>query len=180
MDHLPWICPTGTNYESALLQRCPTASTECFKLKRPGKMCSSDCLLGHDNVPTYTTLSVQQYLVKNNMAVVWQPCGTHTKSYWKWTPKYADCGIPKRMSNCYLSVKHTQSSNFLLTYSHYHCIIFAALARLEVREKQVFTLFFRDLLFIDIRARVSYLCSDGQAEWSEMYVYYNKLCYRHR
>jgi hypothetical protein len=42
------------------------------------------------------------------------PCGTHTKSNWKWIPKYADCDVRKRMSNC-LSVKHTQSSNYLLT-----------------------------------------------------------------
>jgi hypothetical protein len=43
------------------------------------------------------------------------PCGTHTKSNWKWIPKYADCDVRKRMSNCYLSVKPSQSSNYLLT-----------------------------------------------------------------
>jgi hypothetical protein len=49
------------------------------KLKRPGKMCTSDCLLGHDNGPTYTTLSMQQYLVKNNMAEV---CHLQTLQIW--------------------------------------------------------------------------------------------------
>jgi hypothetical protein len=50
------------------------------------------------------------------------------------------------------------SSNYLLANesnrqyyrSHYHCIIRGALVRLEVRGKQVFFLFFRDLLFIII------------------------------
>jgi hypothetical protein len=42
------------------------------------------------------------------------PCETHTKSNWKWIPKYAECDIQKRMRNCYLSVKHTESSNYLL------------------------------------------------------------------
>jgi hypothetical protein len=42
------------------------------------------------------------------------PCGIHTKSNWKWIPKCADCDVRKRMSNCCLSVKHTQSSNYLL------------------------------------------------------------------
>jgi hypothetical protein len=42
------------------------------------------------------------------------PCGTHTKSNWKWIPKYADCGVRKRIQNCCLSVKHMQSSNYLL------------------------------------------------------------------
>jgi hypothetical protein len=41
------------------------------------------------------------------------PCGTHTNSNWKWIPKYADCDVAKRMSNYCLSVKHTQSSNYL-------------------------------------------------------------------
>jgi hypothetical protein len=40
------------------------------------------------------------------------PCGTHTKSNWKWVPKYADCD--RKMSNCCLSVKHMHSSNYLL------------------------------------------------------------------
>jgi hypothetical protein len=39
------------------------------------------------------------------------PCVTHTKSNWKLIPKYADCDVRKRMSNCCESVKHTQSSN---------------------------------------------------------------------
>jgi hypothetical protein len=43
------------------------------------------------------------------------PCGTHTKSNWKWISKYADRDIRKRMSNCCLSVKLTQSSNLLST-----------------------------------------------------------------
>jgi hypothetical protein len=40
------------------------------------------------------------------------PYGTHTKSNWKWLPKCADCDVWKRMSNCYLSAKHTQPSNY--------------------------------------------------------------------
>jgi hypothetical protein len=43
------------------------------------------------------------------------PCGTHTKSNWKWISNYTDRDIQKRMSNRYLSVKLTQSSNLLLT-----------------------------------------------------------------
>jgi hypothetical protein len=42
------------------------------------------------------------------------PCGTHTKSNWKWIPKYVDCDVRKRMYKCCFSVKHTQSSNYLL------------------------------------------------------------------
>jgi hypothetical protein len=43
------------------------------------------------------------------------PCETHTKSNWKWIPKFADCDVRNRMSNCCLSAKHSQSSNYLLT-----------------------------------------------------------------
>jgi hypothetical protein len=39
--------------------------------------------------------------------------GTYTKSNWKWIPKYADTYIRKIISNCCLSVKLMQSSNFL-------------------------------------------------------------------
>jgi hypothetical protein len=42
------------------------------------------------------------------------PCVTHTKSNWKWIPKYVSCDIRKRGCNCCSSTKHTQSSNFLL------------------------------------------------------------------
>jgi hypothetical protein len=42
------------------------------------------------------------------------------------------------------------NSNHQYYHSHYHCIICAALTRIEVRGKQVFLLFFRDLLFIVI------------------------------
>jgi hypothetical protein len=41
------------------------------------------------------------------------PCGTYTKSNWKWVSKYVDRDIRKRISNCCLSVKLTQSSNLL-------------------------------------------------------------------
>jgi hypothetical protein len=41
-------------------------------------------------------------------------CGTHIMSNWRWLPKYADHDIWKRISNCCLSVKLTQSSNLLL------------------------------------------------------------------
>jgi hypothetical protein len=44
------------------------------------------------------------------------PCGTHTNIKWKWIPKYANCDIRERISNCCLSVMRTQSSNYLLTF----------------------------------------------------------------
>jgi hypothetical protein len=42
------------------------------------------------------------------------PCVTHTKSNWKWIPKYVtvDCDVWKRMCNC-LDAKVMQFSNFL-------------------------------------------------------------------
>jgi hypothetical protein len=36
------------------------------------------------------------YLTRNVSKL---PCETHTKSNWKWLPKYADCDVRKRMSN---------------------------------------------------------------------------------
>jgi hypothetical protein len=55
------------------------------------------------------------HLYKIQLYVSKLPCGTHTKSNWKWISKYADRDNRKRMSNCCLSVKLTQSSNLLLT-----------------------------------------------------------------
>jgi hypothetical protein len=113
------------------------------------------------------------------------PCGTHTKSKWKWILKYADCDIRKRMSNCYLSVKHMQSSSYLLMskknhqYCHlyYHCIIYGALARLEVRGKEVFIFF----LFIvhhhsDLKVPYSNLTIDKQF-YLQKHILQNCFCF---
>jgi hypothetical protein len=59
-------------------------------------------------------------------------CGSDTKSNWKWILKYVVCDIRKRICNCCLSVKHTQSNIFLLMnkgncqyyHSHEHCVLF--------------------------------------------------------
>jgi hypothetical protein len=76
------------------------------------------------------------------------PCGSYTKTNWKWIPNYADCVIRKRLSNCCLSVKHTQSTNLLsLTLSLYYT---CRIGKQEVRGRQIFLSFFRDLLFIGI------------------------------
>jgi hypothetical protein len=55
------------------------------------------------------------------------PRGTHFKSSWKLIPKYADCDVQKRMSNCCLSVKYTSlvaicqaKSNLQYYHSHYY------------------------------------------------------------
>jgi hypothetical protein len=69
----------------------------------------------------------------------------------------------KRMCNCCLSVKHTQTSNFSQQaksnrqyyHSHYLCIICAALTRLEVKGKQTF--FFFVHLLSNLRVPCSYL-----------------------
>jgi hypothetical protein len=97
------------------------------------------------------------HLLYSTVYVSKLPCRTHTKSKWKWIPKYADCDIQKRMFNCRLSVKYTQSSNYFFNKQkviisiiiHIVTIICAALVRLEVREKQVFIfIFFCHLLFV--------------------------------
>jgi hypothetical protein len=62
------------------------------------------------------------------------------------------------MCNCCLSVKHVQSSNLLLTsksnceynHSHYHCIICAALARLEVWGKGIKFFFYFSVIYFSL------------------------------
>jgi len=71
--HLTWVCPTESNCQPALLQRCPTVPAGAVRLKHPGKWHAFWWwLLHHANGPAHTSLSVQ-YLAKNNMAMIPPP-----------------------------------------------------------------------------------------------------------
>jgi hypothetical protein len=73
------------------------------------------CIFSFNDYVVFTKLLTKiAHLYIIQLYVSKLPCQTHTKSKWKWISKYADRDIQKIMSNCYLSVKLTQSSNLLL------------------------------------------------------------------
>jgi hypothetical protein len=70
------------------------------------------------------------------------------------------------------------NSNHEYYHSHYHCFICAASARIEVRGKQVFILFFRDLLHrhSDLKVTCSNLTIDNRF-YLQKHILYNCFCF---
>ena len=61
--------PTVNQFYLEVLKR----SHDSLRKKRPEMWSGGDWLFRHDNAPSCTVLSVQQFLVKNNMAVIPHP-----------------------------------------------------------------------------------------------------------
>lgn len=103
---------------------------------------------------------------------------TQTKSNWKWLSKYADSNIPKRISNCCLSVTTCSPitmcwANVIISINiHMITILYGTMLRPEVPGNQVAFVFPWDISHspFDVKVPCSNLTTDKV-------IYYQKSSY---